>query len=408
MPQGSDKHITIQFHFHDNKMSLKMKNASGIIKSTRSNTIEHATTKQSGMQLIESYAQRNAYDYELYKLKKELHLKVPENRLQKHIIQNKKAQLQNHDSSNKVFNQESLSLINFIGDVVFNPSHDSASASLIWGFIKTSKEQRIFNYTKTSIEKQAYQSAKSAFDKRFQKSELNSKGCLGIIKVGHSSKITSHNNSNNFKDIDFTSEVQFVKSLAPDVQLISYTGVSILSALKTAITDQINQPKLLLLNYSCPVFDLSKTEFNELKYWLDKAQARNILIISSKIDSHTIKLEKESLSYKLNKIQKAKVKLSEQVSSDCFPMMFQGKPYSIPLNQLNAIIWALRLLSISTKLKQTLKRSLKLTSDFLKHTNKLNQLHDLILPFITPGTKIETEYYNWISVQIKNEGGQNE
>jgi hypothetical protein len=185
MLRANDKHITIQFHFHDNNKSLKRLNGLGLPISKHTNSFtkiksHNGNSKNPGIQLLESFAKRNAYDYELYQLKEELHLKVPENRLQKHIIQNKKAQLQNYESSNKALNQESLSLINFIGDVVFNPSHDSVGASLIRGFIKTSKDNRIFHYSKTAIDKQSYQSAKSAFDMRFQKSELNSTGCLGI------------------------------------------------------------------------------------------------------------------------------------------------------------------------------------------------------------------------------------
>ncbi|MEA1874354.1 MAG: hypothetical protein U9N51_08010 [Bacteroidota bacterium] len=378
-----------------------------MIASKPSYTGYELIDKQTGIQLLETYARRNAYDYKLYRLKEELHLKVPRNCLHKPIIQNKKAQLQDHDSSNEALNQENLSLINFIGDVIFKPkkNHDSASASSIRGFIKTSKEQRIFHYTKTAIDKQAYQSAKSAFDNSVQNSKFKSSGCLGIITIGQTSKITVHNNAINLTDFDLTSEIQFAKSIAPKVQLVNYTGISILSALKTAITDQINRPKLLILNYSCPVFELSKTELQEINYWIDIAKARNILIISSKTESNLDILAKESLAYKLNKTIKADIELNTQLHSHSFPVIYQRKPYLIPLKQLNSIIWALRLLNIVSESKQTNERIISLTSEFLKHTSKTNELQDLILPFINPSN--ETDYFDWVFTQINKKGGCN-
>jgi hypothetical protein len=239
----------------------------------------------------------------------------------------------------------------------------------------------------------------------FQDTRLNSNQCLGIIEIGQTSNITVHNNSNNLSNFDLTSEIQFAKSLAPDIQLVSYTGISILSALKTAIIDQINRPNLLLLNYTCSVFDLSKTELQELNYWVDIAKNQDILIVSPRTESNKNVIEKESLINKLKGSLKTHVNMANNSSAESIPVDYQGDKYLIPLPQMNAVLWALRLLSISSDFNQSIKKTSKLSIKFLKQILKPNQLHDLFLPFIMPGTKKETEYFYWISTQIKSKGG---
>jgi hypothetical protein len=401
MLEATNKHITIQFHFHDNYLSSKRLNSPVLPDFKHKSHVK--TTKNHGIQLLETFAKRNSYDYELYRLKEELHLKVPENRLQKHIIQNNKAQLQNHNSSNNALNQESLSLINFIGDVVFNPSHGSASASLIRGFIKTSKDNRIFHYSKQQIENQKYKDIKRRFESSFQHTRLNSTRCLGIVDIGDTSKISINNKANNQLDFSLSSEIQFAKSFAPDIQLVSYTGISILSALKTAITDKINQPNLIVLNYTCPIFELSETELQELNHWIAIAKAQDILIISPNMVSNKSKIEKESLVNKLNLSLKAEISKHEKLDIEPFPVDYQGRKYLIPMPEMNTILWALRLLSISSDFNHNIRTTSKLTRKFFKNSLNQNQLQDLNLPFIMPETKNEDEYFQFMSAQTKKQ-----
>lgn len=397
MRQAVEKQITIQFHFHDKAMSSKQGNGSGLLFAKHDKDLNN--TK---IQRLESFAKRNAYEYNIFQHKNEFHLNIPENCLRKHIIQNKKAQLQTYESSDKVLSKETLTLINFTGEVVFNTIHNSASASIIRGFIKIAQDIRTFNYTIKQVEKQAYQAAKQQFDLYSQAIQLNSNHCLGIIHIKQA-KDSNKDSKHNQADINLTSEIQFIHAVAPDTQVLCYTGISILSALKTAITDQINKPKLLILNYNCPAFEMSETEFREIRYWVDIAKSRNILIISSITNVSTSEIENTSLINQLCGNAKAFVQVNDMFDSPEIPINYQTKNYLIPLKQMNPILWALRLLKLSSDINQTIEMSLKLTRRFFNQRLKQKQFNELILPYIIPGSDNEDEYFLWMSNHVRNE-----
>lgn len=341
------RHITIQFH-------LNSRNYFESIPVTHKK-------QQEGNYALEAFARRNAYDYSLFPLKNEIHIRVPETYLLKNIIQTKTAQWQ-APSSNKVIKSGTLSLINFMGDVVFSFESDNpkpntnspATAAILKGFIKTNQERRIFHYSKDEISRQAYDTIKTSCSE-FNYKHLSNQ-CIGIVHVCDQSNISVHSGNASSEDFDFSSEVQCIKHIAPDVRIVRYSGISILSALKTALTDNVNQPGAILIQYGTPIFEYSSTELKELKYYFQKAQENGINIIvpwiSAEEDSNKLLFQENVLKHVDNSI-KATVDFSkDKPTSEFFGIVHKDRYYKIAANEFNPVIWAIHSLHINALLNQ--------------------------------------------------------
>ncbi len=345
----TNKHITIQFHL----------NSRNYLESI---PVTHKK-QQDGNFALEAFARKNAYDYSLFPLKNEIHIRVPETYLLQNIIQTKTAQWQ-APSSNKVPKSESgtLSLVNFMGDVIFSFERDNpkpntnspATAAFLRGFIKTNQERRIFHYSKEEISRQAYDTINANCNKYNYKHLANQ--CIGIVHVCEQSNISVHSGNASSEDFDFSSEVQCIKQIAPDVRIVRYSGISILSALKTALTDNVNQPGAILIQYGTPIFEYSSTELKELKYYFQKAQENGINIIvpwiSAEKDSNKLLFQENVLKHIENSIKAVVDFSNEKPTKKFFGIVHNNSYYKIAANEFNPVMWAIHSLHINALLNR--------------------------------------------------------
>ena len=359
-----EKYLTIQFHLKENHQERRLDAFLHTHPSKRKYHSQIATRVQDTdkvRSILQEFAQKRKYEYEYFQSKNEFHLRVPGYYLLQHSIIKEEAG-SNHFSSNKELIQDELSLINFLGDVVYKmpcdirpntPDDLTGSSFLLKGFIRTTREKRSHKYTREILNNSEYEKLLSLIKTKATLYNKIENACIGIICLGNASKITINPSFSDNLSFEQTADLQLLRILSPNIKTVHYTGISVLSALKTAITDRVNKPDVLLLQNGNSRFDYTDTENEELIDQLKLAAAEGISVISPFTFEHDNNFLLGSTDNILNNLDytlKCFAGSHMNTVKDMFPIKYKSEKFASPMTQLNPVIWALRIAYLNDKL----------------------------------------------------------
>jgi hypothetical protein len=367
MINPSKKYLKVQFHLGQRTDdSSFIMHSNELIKKHPSNREYHkikkrSTVNESSYKILQDFARKHAYEYEIYKSRNEIHLHIPDNYLTANTTKKRKGYL--HDepiSSNKNSIDEELSLLIFLGDVVFKipenqqriSKHSYAgSYSLIHGFIKTSIEKKITNYTKNQINELEFFQYRNQLQQDLVKEDCLTNQTIGLIQLIDDARIISNLQINNNLEFETSADLQLLKTICPKCKVIVYTEDSILSALEIAIGDKINKPSVVLIQYDNSVYDYSTTEQKELEYAMYRAALKGITIISTiETNNEIVKIIKDNIFNTTNYDLKCEFQKQHNNDNSIFPIEYQNKYYKIPLEEMNSVLWAIRTMILNCNL----------------------------------------------------------
>lgn len=234
-----------------------------------------------------------------------------------------------------------------------NTPDNLSGSSLLKGFIRTTKEKRNFRYKHETINYADFKVLEARINSKKNLYYTPNKTCIGIICLGENTKITINPSLKDNLPFEESTDIQAIKLLSPKTKVIHYEGISVLSALKTAITDKINLPDVLILNYGDSIFDYTKTEIEEIKKQLRNAAYEGISVVSPFVlehDNNFILGSTKNILHTLDYTLKCYVQTNSNSISDRIPIHYKGEKYTISLAQLNPVLWAIRIAWINKEL----------------------------------------------------------
>lgn len=360
------KYLKVQFHLdHKKDDSDFIRHSNELIKKHPSirkydEVKERKAGNESTYRILQDFARKHAYEYEIYKSRNEIYIHIPDNYLTTNTTQKRKENL--HDepiSSNKNFTDGELSLTNLLGDVVLKvpknqkriSKQSHASSSFFFhGFIKTTTEKRISNYTKNQIDESEFFRYKNQLEQKQVKENCKNNQTIGLIQLTDNAKIILNPQINNNLEFGTSADLQLLKSIYPECKVVIYTENSVLSALKIVLEDNINKPSVVLIQHSSPLYDYTATEQEELEHTMYRAALKGITIITPiKINNKIINIAQDNIFNNTN--YNLKCELKKQFDNNLFfPMEYGNKYYKIPLEEMNSVLWAIRTMILNYKL----------------------------------------------------------
>lgn len=362
MAMQAEKYLTIQFRLEE----IQKKQDLDVILQTHPSKRKYHSKISTRIDstdkvrlVLQEFAKRNKYQYEYFRTKNEFHIRVPGNYLTQNSIA--KERTGSEESSNKDLNPDELSLTNFLGEVIYKMPHNFrpntpenlSGSSFLKGFIRTTKEKRSFIYKREPINYADFNALEARIQSKFNLYRESNKSCIGIICLGDTTKITITPSVRDNLSFEESVDIQTIKLLSPGTKLIHYTGISVLSALKTAITDKVNRPDVLILHHGDSVFDYTETETNEIKKQLLKAASEGISVVSPYLlehDNNFILGSTNNILHSLDLTLRCFVQYSTNNSTDSIPIHYQNSKYIVSLAQLNPVLWAIRIAWLNRKL----------------------------------------------------------
>jgi hypothetical protein len=370
MKRKDNEHIRVYFHLDSDPdiarsefIQYLKKHPSERAKYLRNIHFKNIISRTKSIDNLCDYAVRQNVNLKYFTRKQEIHIDLPKHQLTNTSIHEK----ENHSTttppgvSHNNNPNGRIALTTFLGDVIFkHSSSDNTQGSgsfYLKGYIKTSDEFRIPDYCFTQNTAEQYNRQMLEFTKT-KLPHLNGKGQnIAILNLSNATSIEKHTNiQQQFSNSPaLNTEMQLLFMMLPEASLTIYHDVSVLSALKTCLSDRVNSADIIINPYTGYEHDYTQQELRQFNKSLLKAAMSDMTVLSYqnsyKSGSFAGKSTPANSPYVLG-CQTYITDHEEKTGSSKPTLTFKHKSNycQAPANQYNLIFWAVQVAKLNQAL----------------------------------------------------------